>query len=339
MAKLRIGVLRGIPDPPLLSVLSCIRSFALSAALDQVLLIPSPPCFSADRPDDRWKMLVVSCCDDKVLRPFLLPRPLSDTSEDPGSFFRILKKEFPHAVLIPVDAGSSAENCNSVRLNLPAGIIPDDLDVPIREYICCKGLYGYPARIPESALWLDQLFSSLKPHRFAHSLAVADTARMMAARFGEDPVKAEKAGLLHDCAKNLPVSEMREIALQNSVTDDPYFLGNPALLHSVVGAVVAEKDYGMRDPDILDAIRFHNTGYPGMSRLAMCVCLSDSIEPTRRSYPLLEQVRLLSCQSLEKALLLSLEGTADYVRKKSDFLHPRTQETIAWLKTLPAVRD
>jgi len=70
----------------------------------------------------------------------------------------------------------------------------------------------------------------------------------------------------------------------------------------------------------------------------MCVCLADSIEPTRASYPLLEQVRVLSELSLERALLMSLEGTAAYVRSRGKYLHPRTQETIAWLKTLPEVR-
>jgi hypothetical protein len=43
--------------------------------------------------------------------------------------------------------------------------------------------------------------------------------------------------------------------------------------------------------------------------------------------------------SLERALLMSLEGTAAYVRSRGKYLHPRTQETIAWLKTLPEVRS
>ena len=94
----------------------------------------------------------------------------------------------------------------------------------------------------------------------------------------------------------------------------------------------------MTDPKVLDAIRYHNTGCAGMSRLSMCVCLADSIEPLRKSYPLLDQVRALSETSLERALLLSLEGTAAYVSSHNWFLHPRTQETIRWLKTLPETK-
>ena len=90
----------------------------------------------------------------------------------------------------------------------------------------------------------------------------------------------------------------------------------------------------MTDPEVLEAIAWHNTGHTGMSRLAMCVCLSDSIEPLRESYPLLEQIRSLAEHSLEQALLLSLESTAEYVCSRGKYLHPRTQETISWLKML-----
>ena len=110
----------------------------------------------------------------------------------------------------------------------------------------------------------------------------------------------------------------------------------PSLLHARTGACLARERFGVSEP-VYEAIAWHNTGHPGMSRLSMCVCLADFMEPKRPSYPLLERVRALSEQSLERALLLSLEGTSDYVRSRGKFLHPRTQETIAWLKTLPAV--
>jgi nicotinate-nucleotide adenylyltransferase len=222
----------------------------------------------------------------------------------------------------------------AIRAALSAGILPDALPVPVREYCRCKGLYGYPGRLDRADLWIEQLFSSLKPGRFAHSLSVAETARKLAEIHGADPLRAEQAGLLHDCAKYIPMAEMRHIAAIHHLTDDPAILESGALLHSIVGAQVAEDRYGMTDSAVLEAIRYHNTGCAGMSRLAMCVCLADSIEPLRSSYPLLEKVRALSGQSLERALLLSLEGTAAYVESRGKYLHPRTRETIRWLRDL-----
>ncbi len=191
-----------------------------------------------------------------------------------------------------------------------------------------------PLRDPRSTRWVGRLSASLKPGRFAHSLSVAWLSRRLARIHGIDDLKAEQAGLLHDCAKCLPLEEMQRIAVAHALTDDAEMLSSGALLHSVVGSWVAREDYGMTDPEVLQAIAYHNTGFPGMTRLDICVCLSDSIEPLRESYPRLEEIRSLAESSLEQALLLSLESTADFVVSRGKFLHPRTQNTIAWLKRI-----
>ena len=194
-------------------------------------------------------------------------------------------------------------------------------------------LESEPLHDPRAPRWVGMLSASLKPGRFAHSLSVAWMSRRLARIHGIDSLRAEQAGLLHDCAKSLPLEEMQRIAVEHSLTDDREMLASGALLHSVVGSWVAREEYGMTDPEVLQAISYHNTGFPGMTRLDMCVCLSDSIEPLRESYPHLEEVRALAESSLERALLLSLDGTADYVISRGKYLHPRTQNTIAWLKT------
>lgn len=183
-------------------------------------------------------------------------------------------------------------------------------------------------------LWTTQLSATLKPGRFEHSLSVARTAVHLAEVHGLDVLRAEQAGLLHDCAKSLPLEEMRQIAVEHALTTDETILSSRGLLHAIVGVWIAEKDYGMTDSAVLEAIRYHTTGSPGMSRLSMCVCLADSIEPLRDQYPFLDEVRRLSEISLERALLLSLERTSEYVRSKNWVLHPQTQETIRWLKSL-----
>lgn len=322
----RIGFLCGNFDP----VRACWIRTALSALdtgrADQVYVIPlADPsgvhCKASA--EDRWRMVVSACAADRRLVPSRLS--LDRGMLRPADLQDALKKENPKAKLfsIPCEGESS-------------GFTVEALDIPVREYCACKGLFGLPG-LEGSGPWIDSLFASLKPRRFAHSLSVAWTAARLASIHGIDRIRAEQAGLLHDCAKCLPMIEMRQIAVDQSLTDDPAFLENGALLHSLVGEAVARDRYGMKDPETLEAIRYHNTGHAGMSRLAMCVCLSDTIEPLRDSFPLLEQVRALAETSLERALLLSLEGTASYVRSRGLYLHPRTMDTIAWLKTLPAV--
>lgn len=222
-----------------------------------------------------------------------------------------------------------------LRQALRDGKSTPNLPVQVREYAQAAGLYGTPLRIPEGPKWLEMLFRDLTVKRFSHTLAVADTARRLALLHGLDPVKAEIAGLLHDCAKCLPLKDMQRIARDNHLTEDESILESGALLHSVVGAHLAKTEYGCTDEAVLAAILSHTTGKPGMSKLDMAVWLADTIEPTRAPYPLLDKTRMLAGLSLEKAMITSLEGTLQHVRKKGDAIHPATVQTLSWLQTLP----
>jgi len=205
----------------------------------------------------------------------------------------------------------------------------------VQEYAEAAGLYGAVSRIPQAKEWLPRLFDDLSAKRFSHTLAVAAEARRLALLHGLDTDRAEAAGLLHDCAKCMPLKDMQRLAQDNHITQDASLMESGALLHAVAGAYRAEADYGMTDPVILNAIRRHTTGAPGMSRLDMAVWLADAIEPTRAPYPSLEEVRALAETSLERAILTSMEGTLAYVRKSGKAIHPATMETILWLRTLP----
>lgn len=230
----------------------------------------------------------------------------------------------------PVDVSSTALR-GALQKGEPTPLLP----VAVREYCGVKGLYGMARRIPQADAWMDKLFAALNRKRFAHTLCVAHTARQLARAHGLDVRRAEIAGLLHDCAKCLPLEEMRAITRAHSLTGDESLMESGALLHSLTGAYLAAAEYGVEDPDVLRAIACHTTGKPEMTRLDMAVYLADKIEPTREEYPLLNKVRLMAQLSLEKAMLLSIEGTSKYVKKGGKALHPATLETIAWLHTLP----
>lgn len=222
------------------------------------------------------------------------------------------------------------------RQAIRAGENLPELPVQVRQYARVAGLYGAPQRLPDGPKWLGMLFEDLSIKRFSHTLAVADTARRLALLHHLDADRAETAGLLHDCAKCLPLKAMQRIARENRLTEDERILESGALLHSVVGAHLARTKYGCEDDEVLHAILSHTTGRPGMSPLAMAVWLADTIEPTRAPYPLLDKVRMLSSLSLPRAMIVSLEGTLQHVRRKGDEVHPATLDTLAWLRTLDA---
>lgn len=236
---------------------------------------------------------------------------------------------------VPLDMDVMDVSSTEVRTAFRQGSYPPLLPIPVYQYAMTAGLYGAQQRFPLAAQWLDRLFHDLSAKRFAHTLAVAYTARRLALLHHLDADRAEAAGLLHDCAKCMLLKDMQHLARIHHLTADESILCSGALLHSVVGAYRAQADYGMDDPLVLSAIRSHTTGRPGMSRLDMAVWLADTIEPTRAPYPLLEEVRAAAETSLERAMLLSLEGTLRHVQQKGDAVHPATLETIQWLRTLP----
>jgi predicted HD superfamily hydrolase involved in NAD metabolism len=223
-----------------------------------------------------------------------------------------------------------------VRAELKAGGDPDELKPQVIEYIRLMGLYGQEASPAMGEAAYAKLKRSLSEKRLLHSLLVSWTARRLAKAHGVDEDRAATAALLHDCAKCMPLTAMQQIAKENRLLIDKMTLASGNLLHGPVGAVVAEQEYGVTDPNVLAAIRCHTTGKVGMLPLDMIVFLSDKIEPSRRSYPALEEVRRLAQESLPVAMSHSLRSTLEYVKSQSGIPHPATQQVADWLDRLMA---
>lgn len=172
-----------------------------------------------------------------------------------------------------------------------------------------------------------KLKKELDRQRFEHTLGVEQTARQMARVFGEDEEKAALAGLLHDCAKCMPLSQMIKAARHADV--DPVMKESKALMHAVAGRCVAQDVYGVQDEDVLGAIRWHTTGHAGMTRLEKIIYLADVIEPNRKPYPGLEDLRALCMQDLDGAMHTALRMSLEHVREQGKPLHPDTLAALA----------
>ena len=65
-----------------------------------------------------------------------------------------------------------------------------------------------------------------------------------------------------------------------------------------------------------------------MTTLEMCVFLADAIEPNRRDYPGLTEMRALSQSDLSGAMLLSMQRTQEYVLSRGLHFCVRTEEAM-----------
>ncbi len=171
-----------------------------------------------------------------------------------------------------------------------------------------------------------QLKNSLDKKRFYHSLGVSDTACALAMRYGYDMDKARIAGLLHDCARFIPVDKMISKAQKHDIPISKEEMANPILLHAKLGVLYAKRDYGINDEEILGSIRWHTTGKADMSILEKIIYIADYIEPGRDKQPGLAEVRKLAFEDLDKCMARILGDTLNYLSGRDRAIDSMTNE-------------
>lgn len=169
---------------------------------------------------------------------------------------------------------------------------------------------------------IEQVSGQMPDKRWKHTLGVMASSVELAHRYGADPARAETAAILHDVAKYWPVERMREVIEQNGLSAE-LLRYDKQLWHAEVGAYVAEHDYGIRDAEVLDAIRYHTSGRENMTLLDKIVCLADYIEPGR-DFPGVNEIRRLAESSLEEGLVAGFDSTISLLLAKRRIVFPLT---------------
>lgn len=158
--------------------------------------------------------------------------------------------------------------------------------------------------------------------RAAHVFGCEETAAKLARRWGVDEEKARFAALLHDITKQYSQIEQLKFVQTYDILVDKDFDRFPALAHAVTGAAVARAEYGA-DDEVANAVRYHTTGRPGMTKLEKILYLADYIEPTR-AFAGLEETRRLAYCDLDAAVLRSTADCLLYNIGKMRPVHPIT---------------
>ena len=178
----------------------------------------------------------------------------------------------------------------------------------------------------------DTLKTLLTDHRYTHSLGVTETAIKMADIFGADREKAEIAALLHDCAKQIPHNEQLRLCIEYNIPLDEVKKKELGLLHAELGAYLAQHEFGVTDPEILDAIRYHTLGRENMTDLEKILYLSDIIEPNRKHFDGIDELRSLCFTDLDRALLYGFGLTIAHTNRNRHILHNQTIEAEKYIR-------
>jgi len=221
----------------------------------------------------------------------------------------------------PVDISS-----NEIRKSLDFSQVPE----AVEEFIRTHDLYPSDRpldRISDKTFELlceysRILFSEISEKRLLHSLNSAILAARYASRFCEDPDKAAVAGLLHDCAKELPENEMLEMAGEEG---DEYPIIE--MIHAPAGAQYAETHYHVCEDEILKAIGYHTTGRANMTGIDKIVYLADKLEPARK-FDDLTEIRRLVETNLDAAMIECLNAVRDSLNRKGMPFHKNSSMAL-----------
>ncbi|WP_026389492.1 nicotinate-nucleotide adenylyltransferase [[Acholeplasma] multilocale] len=142
----------------------------------------------------------------------------------------------------------------------------------------------------------ERVEKQMEEERYLHCLNVGQMAKMLANSHGEDEEKAFIAGTLHDVTKRWDVDK----AVWYLKRYMPVLLEEPTpVWHSFTGYLHLQKDWLMKDPEILQAVFNHTVGSPDMTNLDKIVFCADKVS-VERDYPEVEYYRALCFKDLDQ---------------------------------------
>ncbi len=224
-----------------------------------------------------------------------------------------------------------AVSSTALKAGLFSGSRVPGLPGDTAKYIAVRGLYlgGLRARLKRS----------MPPARFRHTLGVARLALALAQRYGADPRRTALAALLHDVARGLS----KEAMLARAAVCRPGMpamraatRNAPVVLHAYAGAVIAEKKYGVKDPEVLRAIRVHAFGRASSGLLDKIIFTADLAE-AGRNFPEARAIRELAFKDLDAAYAAAQRVKLAHVIGLGGWVHPESVK--AWNSHLEKIRS
>ncbi len=168
--------------------------------------------------------------------------------------------------------------------------------------------------------YLELIKSRMGEKRFVHSVNVSKSAVKLAMLYGADTDKAELAGVLHDCCKEISKKEMLQIISDGGIILDVVEQASNKLWHPIAGACYARDVLKIDDEDILNSIRYHTTGRANMSILEKIIFTADFISE-ERNYNGIEIMRKKAFRNIEEAMLYGLQFTISDLSKRKLVIH------------------
>lgn len=168
-------------------------------------------------------------------------------------------------------------------------------------------------------------------YRTNHSLEVMEMMGELSCIYTLDSEAAMTAGLLHDAARDFGDEKLKQKVEEWGVVLDHPCEEHGAYLHAKIGAELIQRELGLDDDLILDAVSSHSYGNGGNhydSNLAWCLRLADKLTPSREWPGLVKLRQMLLSGRLEESALLAGRWMMEYFESAKIPVHPNHRNSL-----------
>ncbi len=196
-----------------------------------------------------------------------------------------------------------------IRTKAQAGKdISDLVPLSVADYIKERGLYSLQSKYSEYQAYLEK---TLSKKRYEHSLYVADEALKLARHFGADEEKCYLSGLLHDICKEISKDSQKELMSRSQFEISKTELNAPKTYHGIAASVFIKEEFGITDPEILSAIRYHTVAKGGMSLIEKILYMADLIS-FDRVYKDVDYIRACTYEDIDRGMYEAMKFSVNY---------------------------
>ncbi len=169
-----------------------------------------------------------------------------------------------------------------------------------------------------------KMMEAKNKNRFSHVYGTYVKAKELAAAYNLDLYKCAIAAILHDYAKYDNIESLKNILKEINPEMLRY---NEIIYHGYAGSYLIQKELGIEDSEIINAVKYHVTGHPDMDDIAKVIYIADYTEKNR-TQPHVDFCRALSKMSLDLGVLAISDESLRYLRKfHGNDIHPLTEQT------------
>ena len=186
----------------------------------------------------------------------------------------------------------------------------------------------------------DSVGARLSEKRFIHVLGVERCAKRLGEALLPELVgELRAAALLHDIAKEIPISEQLDILRAANEPLDEDDLKSEGVIHSFAAPLIIIRDFPkFATDDILSATRNHTVGVVNMTVFDKIVFISDYVEDTRIFQSCVTVRGMLfdgfekmnyeeALKRLNESCIAAIDGANEALTRMNKHINPKVFET------------